>query len=89
MDADNAHNYFVFMLGMEGELDGVMIGFGLREEIIFADDLYCEGDGDLYDNLLSHCNMVATYNIKDILPHEDITRQAAERSKSVLKLDRD
>jgi len=31
MDAANPHNYFVFMLGMEDEKDGIMIGFGLTE----------------------------------------------------------
>ena len=29
INADNEHNYFVFMLDYEGEQDGVMIGFGL------------------------------------------------------------
>ena len=29
INADNEHNYFVFMLDFEDEQDGVMIGFGL------------------------------------------------------------
>ena len=29
INADNEHNYFVYMLGFEDEQDGVMIGFGL------------------------------------------------------------
>mgnify|MGYP003623356984 FL=1 len=36
MDAANPRNYFVFMLGMEDEPDGIMIGFGLTDYPAFG-----------------------------------------------------
>lgn len=57
------------------------------EEILLADDLYCEDEKDLYDNLLFHCNMVATYRIKDIIPHESIAQRAVMYRKFVIRMD--
>lgn len=56
MDAANPHNYFVFMLGMEDEKDGIMIGFGLTEYPSFGAYLH------LNESLLDE--IVQRYDLK-------------------------
>ncbi len=50
MDAANLHNYFVFMLGMEDEKDGIMIGFGLTEYPSFG--VYLHLNESLLDEIV-------------------------------------
>jgi hypothetical protein len=48
--AENPHNYFVFMLGIEDEQDGVMIGFGLTNHPDFG--AYLHLDESLLDEIV-------------------------------------
>lgn len=57
MDASNPHNYFVFMLGMEDEKDGVMIGFGLTEYPSFG--AYLHLDERLLDEIVKKYGLKA------------------------------
>ena len=50
LDADNEKNYFVFMLGVEDEEDGVMIGFGLTNYQDFG--IYLHLPPQLLDELV-------------------------------------
>jgi len=58
MDAANPHNYFVFMLGMEDEKDGIMIGFGLTEYPAFG--AYLHLDERLLDEITGKYKLKAT-----------------------------
>lgn len=42
IDASDPLNYFVFMIGMEEEEDGVMIGFGLTNHSLFGAYLHLD-----------------------------------------------
>jgi len=56
--AENPHNYFVFMLGIEDEEDGVMIGFGLTNNPDFG--AYLHLDGSLLDEIVKKYGLKAT-----------------------------
>jgi len=56
--AENPHNYFVFMLGVEDEEDGVMIGFGLTNYPDFG--AYLHLDGSLLDEIVKRYGLKAT-----------------------------
>lgn len=57
MDAANPHNYFVFMLGMEDEKDGIMIGFGLTDYPSFG--AYLHLDESLLDEIVQKYGLKA------------------------------
>ena len=56
--AENPHNYFVFMLGMEGEQDGVMISFGLTNHSDFG--AYLHLDASLLDEIVKKYGLKVT-----------------------------
>ncbi len=69
MDAANPHNYFVFMLGMEDEKDGIMIGFGLTEYPSFG--AYLHLDERLLDEIVEKYSLKATNTSNDLLPNNN------------------
>jgi len=56
--AENPHNYFVFMLGIEDEEDGVMIGFGLTNYPDFG--AYLHLDESLLDEIVKKYGLKVT-----------------------------
>ena len=58
MDAANPHKYFGFMLGMEDEPDGIMIGFGLTEYPAFG--AYLHLDMELLDEIVKKYKLEET-----------------------------
>ena len=56
--AENPHNYFVFMLGMEGEQNGGMIGLGLTNHPDYG--AYLHLDANLLDEIVKKYGLKAT-----------------------------
>ena len=79
MDAEDGHNYMVFMLDHEDEADGVMIGFGMKYHPDFA--VYLHLPPELLNELVEKYSLRVSKEAKD---HSWEEYLAAQRLKDSL-----